>query len=90
MKLALIVAGGGFVLVAGAAVAAALLTAGSDHAPIAPPRVAPAVSPVAAVRGAALTLARQSGRRVVALSLSRGPLVRPSRCSTPKVAAWAA
>ena len=74
MKLGLIAAVGGFALVAGAAGAAVLLTTGSDRAPIAPPRVAPAVSAVTPVRGAALTLARQSGRRLVALSLSRAPL----------------
>ena len=42
--------------------------------PIAPPRVPPAVSAVTPARGAALTLARQSGRHLVALSLSRAPL----------------
>ena len=73
MKLVLIAAGGSFALVAGAAGAAVLLT-GRDAAPLAPPRVAPAVSATAPVRAAALMLARQSGRRLVAVSLSRAPL----------------
>jgi hypothetical protein len=62
---------GCFALAAGAIAVVASLATGSDPAPVSLPRIPPARAAVT-LPGGGLSLARQSGRRVVALSLRRG------------------
>ena len=62
---------GCFALAAAGIAVVAFLATGSDPAPVALPSIPPARA-AAALPGAGLSLARQSGRRVVALNLQRG------------------
>ncbi len=62
---------GCFALAAAGIAVVAFLATGSDPAPVALPSIPPARA-AAALPGAGLSLAQQSGRRVVALNLQRG------------------
>jgi hypothetical protein len=62
---------GCFALAAAGVAVVAFLATGSDPAPVALPSISPARA-AAALPGGGLSLARQSGRRVVALNLRRG------------------